>query len=142
MSDSAIRFEPRHTPPRWRSQSSGGSSIGSANSINLISVPPRGNQPKNPPQYFTATVGMKPTDAEIDVIVADTSLRAGDTPAWCDFGATAPTRSFDAARHHDDIEVRGQIFTEEVVASRAEAVNIEGLRRVRIDERGWVSMVA
>ena len=41
-----------------------------------------------------------------------------------------------------DSEVRGQIYTDEVVASRAEAVNSEGIRRVRIEERGWVSMVA
>merc|ERR1712178_29733 len=44
------------------------SSVGSTgtwnNSINLISVPPSGTTSRAPPQYFTATVGMKPTTAE------------------------------------------------------------------------------
>jgi hypothetical protein len=46
------------------SQSSQGSTGSQYNSINLISVPPKGNPSVPPPQYFTATVGMKPTEAE------------------------------------------------------------------------------
>ena len=44
------------------------SSVGSTgtwnNNINLISVPPAGTASRALPQYFTATVGMKPTTAE------------------------------------------------------------------------------